>query len=107
MASSPSIPDPNQAAIAGIQQQQADYPFSYLVNALSQTGGNANLINPATGQSQDYNFTGLGDQQVQNQVSNQMAQVLLGIQQNYGPQYIQQSLQELQQSDPTGYAAYG
>lgn len=35
-----------------------------------------------------------------------MAQTLLGIQQNLGPQYIQLALQNLQQSDPTGYAAY-
>lgn len=35
-----------------------------------------------------------------------MAQTLLGIQQNYGPQYVQLALQNLQQSDPQGYSAY-
>jgi hypothetical protein len=107
MSKGATIPDPTVAATQGIQQQAALYPFDYLVNSLSQTGGDATLTNPATGQPQDYNFTGLGNAEVQNQVSSQMAQVLLGIQQNYGPAYIAQSLKDLQQADPTGYAAYG
>ena len=105
--SAPTSPDPTTAAIAGIQQQTADYPFSYLVNSLAQTGGNATLTNPATGQPQNYDFTNLGTAQVQNQVSSQMAGVLLGIQQGLGSQYIAQRLADLKLSDPTGYAAYG
>ena len=102
-----SDPDPNAAAAAGIQQTEKNYPFSYIVNALSQTGGNATLTNPATGQPQDYNFTDLGTTQVGNQVSGQMAQVLLDLQNQYGGAYIAQRLADLKQSDPTGYAAYG
>ena len=105
--SAPTPPDPSVAAAAGIQQQEADYPFSAEINALSQTGGNASLINPSTGLPQDYNFTGLGTADVQNQVSGQMAQVLLDIQNGLGSQFIAQRLADLQQSDPTGYAAYG
>lgn len=102
-----SPPDPTVAAIAGMQQTTADYPFSYLVNSLAQTGGSASLINPATGKPQNYDFTGLGTADVQNQVSSQMAGVLLAIQQGMGSQYITQRLADLKQSDPTGYAAYG
>ena len=102
-----SVPDPNAASVQGIQQQAENYPFAYLINSLSQTGGNATLPAPGTGTPTDYNFTGLGNQEVQNQVSGQMAQVLLDIQQGYGPQFIQQRLSDLKQSDPAGYAAYG
>lgn len=105
--SAPSAPDPTVAAIAGLNQTTADYPFSYLVNAAAQTGSNATLTNPATGLLQNYNFTGLGTADVQNTVSAQMSQVLLDIQQGLGSQYIAQRLKDLQQSDPTGYAAYG
>ena len=105
--STPTAPDPTVAAIAGINQTTQNYPFSYLVNAAAQTGSDATLTNPATGQPQDYNFTGLGTADVQNTVSAQMSQVLLDIQKGLGSQYIAQRLQDLQQSDPTGYAAYG
>ena len=103
----PKIPNPNAAAAAGLKQQIADYPFTDIISQLQQTGGDATLINPATGKPQDYNFTGAGTAENQNQVSAQMAQVLLNIQQGYGAAFIQQRLQDLQQADPTGYAAYG
>ena len=102
--SSPS--DPNKAAVAGIEQQATDYPFEYLINALSQTGGTGTYTDPTTGKSQTYDFTGLGTADVQNQMSDQMAQVLLDIQNGLGSQYIAQRLKDLQQADPTGYAAY-
>ena len=105
--SSASVPDTTQASIAGINQQTANYPFSYLINALSQTGGDTTLTNPATGKPQDYNFSGLGTADVQNKVSDQMSQTLLDIQKGLGSQYIAQRLADLKQSDPTGYATYG
>ena len=102
---SPSIPDPNQAAIAGIQTQAQLYPYEYIVNALSQLGQAGAPYNPVTGQTTPVDFTGTGTAAVQNQMSDQMAQTLLAIQQGLGPQYIAQRLADLQQSDPTGYAA--
>jgi len=104
--SAPSAPDPNVAAIQGIEQQTQNFPFSYLINALSQEGGSATLTNPATGQPQLYDYTDLGTAATQNQMSAQMAQTLLDIQNGLGSQYIAQRLADLQQSDPTGYAAY-
>jgi hypothetical protein len=89
-------PDPNAAAVAGINKQVANYPQSYMVNALSQMGQ----------AGAGYDFTGLGTADVQNQMSAQMAQTLLDIQNGLGSQYIAQRLQDLQQSDPTGYASY-
>ena len=104
--SAPSPPDPNVAAIAGLNQATSDFPFTYLINALAQTGGKSTMIDPATGQPKTYDFTSLGTADVQNKVSNQMAGALLAIQQNLGAGYIAQRLADLKQSDPTGYAAY-
>lgn len=101
-----SPPDPTAAAISGINQTEADYPFSYISNALQQLGQSGTVINPSTGQPETLDFTGLGTADVQNQTQNQMAQALLAIQQKYGSGYIQQALQDLQQSDPQGYQAY-
>ena len=94
-----SPPDPNQAAIAGIEQDVSNFPNEWMVNALSQMGGKATI-----GGNQ-YDFTGLGNADVSGKVSDQMAQALLDIQNNYGSAYIQQRLADLKQSDPTGYAA--
>src|ERR1017187_1373125 len=97
--SKPSIPDPNKAAVAGASADLANFPFQYMINSLAQTGGSANIA------GQNYDFTGLGNADVAGQMSGQMAQALLDIQNNYGSQYVQQRLADLQQSDPTGYAA--
>lgn len=104
--SAPKAPDPTVAAGGELAAQLANYPFEQLISELAQTGGTGTATNPATGLSQTYNFSGLGTADVQNAVSEQMAQTLLGIQQNLGPQYIALALQNLQQSDPQGYAAY-
>lgn len=101
----PSIPDPNQAAIAGVQTQAELYPYQYIISALSQLGESGSPYDPVTGQSTPVDFTGTGTAAVQTQMSDQMAQTLLSIQQGLGPQYISQALANLQQSDPTGYAA--
>src|SRR5579862_1588898 len=97
--SSPSVPNPNTAAIQGATQNIENFPFQDVINALSQLGGSATV------NGQNYDFSGLGAAQNASVMSNEMAQTLLGIQQNFGPQYVQQSLQDLQQSDPVGYAA--
>ena len=96
---SPSIPDPSKAAIQGSLSDLANYPFQTQINALSQMGGKATI------NGKNYDFTGLGNADQNNAVSSQMAQALLDIQKNYGPQYVQQRLADLKQSDPTGYAA--
>jgi hypothetical protein len=96
---SPSIPDPNKAAQAGAIADLSNFPFKQQIDALAQMGGKATI------NGQTYDFTGLGNAAVDNKVSDQMAQAMLDIQKNYGPAYIKQRLADLQQSDPTGYAA--
>jgi hypothetical protein len=97
--SAPKIPDPNAAAVAGSTADLANFPFKSQIDALSQMGGKQ-TINGTT-----YDFTGLGNADVAGKMSDQMAQAMLDIQKNFGPQFVAQRLKDLQQADPTGYAA--
>lgn len=97
--SSPKIPDQNASAVAGATADLANFPFKSQIDALSQMGGKA-VINGKT-----YDFTGLGNADVAGKISDQMAQAMLDIQKNYGADYVAQRLKNLEQSDPTGYAA--
>lgn len=99
MTGGPSIPDPNQAAIAGTIADVSNFPQNYIVNSLAQTGGKATIGGV------NYDFTGLGNADQANQLSDKAAQALLDIQNNYGSQFITQRLADLKASDPTGYAA--
>jgi hypothetical protein len=89
--SKPTIEDPGLSAMEGGAADLAFYPQRAKINAKAQMG---------TGK-----FTGLGTADQNYKVSDQMAKVLLDIQQNYGADYIKQRLADLEQADPTGYAA--
>lgn len=95
----PAPPDPNVAAQAGMLADVSNFPFETMINNLAQAGGKANIGGT------NYDFTGLGNAAVSNQLSDQTAKALLDIQNNYGSQYVQQRLADLKQSDPAGYAA--
>lgn len=95
----PSIPDPNQAALAGQETDLGNLPFTWAINQAAQSGSRV-TINGHT-----YDFTGMGNAAVQGRVDDQMAQALLDIQNNYGSAYVAQRLADLQRADPEGYAA--
>jgi hypothetical protein len=99
MASSPSIPDPNSAAVAGALAQAGTFPFQQYIDYLAQTGGAANIGGT------NYNFTGLGNAQQNAALTQAMLPAELQIQHQYGPQYIQQALANLQQANPQAVAA--
>jgi len=97
--SAPQTPDYNKAAAAGVQADLETYPQRYLTEAASKMGGKVTIG------GQTYDFTGLGDAQNAAVMSDKMAQTLLNIQQNYGSDYVKQSLADLKQADPKGYAS--
>ena len=97
--STPKIPDPNAAAVAGATADLELFPFQYQINALAKMGGKA-VINGV-----EYDFTGLGDADTAAVMSDKMAQTMLELQQEYGPEFVKQRLAELKAADPTGYAA--
>ena len=77
----------------------AAYPILSQVKAAASMGGKTTI------NGTEYDFTGLGDADNAGVMSDQMAQVLLSLQQQYGPQFVQQQLEALKQADPQGYAA--
>lgn len=97
--SKPKIPDPNAAAVAGAQADLELFPFQYQINSLAKMGGKGRI------NGVDYDFTGLGDADVSAAMSDKMAQTMLELQQQYGPEFVKQRLAELKAADPIGYAA--
>ncbi len=95
----PSIPDPNDAAVAGSRADLRNYPFVQQINALAKLGGKQTINGKV------YDFSGLGDADTAAAVSDQMAQAMLDIQKNNGADFVKQRLADLKQSDPIGYAA--
>lgn len=97
--STPTIPNPGQAAAAGIQTDVQNQPLMYLLNAAAELG------NKITIDGKTYDFTGQGQAATAGKVSDQMAQTLLDLQKETSPDIIKQRLAELQAADPEGYAA--
>src|SRR6478609_4852193 len=95
----PTPPDPNAAAMGGTMADLANYPLSYKVNALAKMGGSGWI------DGKFYDFTGLGDADNAAAMSDKMAETLLALQKEYGPEFVRQRLEELKAADPTGYAA--
>lgn len=91
--------DYDKAAREGVYADLETYPMRYLTEAAAKMGGKVTI------NGKDYDFTGLGDADNTRVMSDQMAQTLLDIQRNYGPEYIKQRLEQLKQADPKGYEA--
>lgn len=99
MASPPSAPNPTTAAIAGQTASVENYPFEDIINQLSQLGQSA-TINGTT-----YDFTGLGNAAQAATMGQQSAAGQLALEEQYGPQFVQQALAQVQQANPLGTAA--
>lgn len=97
--SAPKPPNLNKAAKEGIYADLETYPQRYLTEAAAKMGGKVTI------DGKTYDFTGLGDADNSAVMSDKMAQTLLDIQRNMGPQFVAQAIDELKQSDPNGYAA--
>lgn len=93
------MPNPGDAAAAGIRADTELQPFRYLIQAASALG------RPITINGRTYDFTGLGQADTAGQISDQMAATLLQLQQEKSPEIIEQRLSELRAADPQGYAA--
>jgi hypothetical protein len=99
MSKGPKIPNPADAAVAGIQADTSLQPFKYLIDSASTLG------HPITIDGKTYDFSGLGQAATTSKISDQMAQTLLDLQTEKSPAIIAQRLAELKAADPQGYAA--
>jgi len=95
----PKPPDYEQAAREGVYADLETYPLRYLTEAASRMGGRIVI------DGKQYDFTGLGEADNARVMSDKMAQVLLDLQRDLGPEFIKQRIEELKAADPQGYAA--
>src|SRR5262245_2407314 len=95
----PDPPDYAGAARQGVYADLETYPLRYIIEAASRMGGKVTL------DGKTYDFSGLGDADNAAAMSDKMAQTLLDIQRDLGPEFVKQRLEELKQADPKGYAA--
>lgn len=99
----PEPPDPAQSYIAGIEADLETLPARRIIEAAAMLGQRVTVNIPGQG-LQTFDFTGLGEADYQAQFGDQMAQELLAIQREFGPQYVEQRLAELELADPEGAA---
>jgi len=92
------VPDPADSYVSGVEANLRLFPRQHEIEVAAQTG------RPVTVNGQTYDFTGLGDADYQAQYADQMAQSLLALQQEFGPEYVAQRLHELQRADPEGFS---
>lgn len=98
-----SAPDPARGYVAGINADLESLPARRLIEALAILGERGTVNMPGRG-DQVFDFTGLGEADYQRIYGDRMAQELLQIQRDFGPQYVEQRLRELEASDPQGAA---
>lgn len=98
----PDIPDPNEAFAAGVRADLETLPARRRIEALAQLGQAGNI--DLNGRIIPVDFTGLGEGEYQRRFADQMAQQLLALQRELGPEFVQQRLEELQRADPEGFA---
>jgi hypothetical protein len=94
----PDAPDPYTDYLKGYEAQITTYPQQRAIDAAAKTGGKV-VVDGVT-----YDYTGKGDADYQAAYAEKMAASMLGLQQKYGAQYVEQRLKELEQSDPEGMA---
>lgn len=107
----PDAPDYAAANREGIMTDIETLPLRKLIERAAKLGLKATYKDPRTGKDVTSDFSGIGDidfaranLKFSEESSDKMAQVMLGLQEKYGSQFIAQRLKELEQSDPTGFA---
>lgn len=94
----PDAPDPYTEYLQGYQAQIETYPQQRAIDYAARTGGKV-TVDGVT-----YDFTGQGDAAYQSEYARKMAATMLQLQQQYGKDYVDQYLKELELADPQGVA---
>lgn len=111
--SSPKMPNPPDYAAANEAAIYADISTLEIrkkIEAAAAKGGSVTYTDPETGESKTANFQGFGDlDQARDMLpfigesARAVAEAQLGIAEEFGGRFIEQRLQELEQSDPIGF----
>ena len=92
----PAQPDPAAGIWQGYLADLETLPARKAIEAAARSGQRVTLDGVR------YDFTGLGEADYQQQYADAMAQTVLGLQADYGPDLLQQRLDELERADPEG-----
>lgn len=101
----PAPPDYAAANKAAIDADISTLPLRRAIEASAKLGKPITYTDPQTGQTQTFDFTGLGDADTSGENADKMAAVMLDIQKKYGPEFIKQANEQLKLADPQGTAA--
>lgn len=107
-SSQPDAPAaPNYAAAnkAAIDADISTLPLRRAIEASAKLGKPITYTDPQTGQTQTFDFTGLGDADTSRENADKMASAILEIQKKYGADFIRQANEQLKLADPQGTAA--
>lgn len=109
----PKYPDPPDYAAANREAIMADIetlPIRKEIEAAASLGLSGSYVDPDTGEERAYDFSGFSDVDQQRELLDfakesaaELAQTELDIRREFGSQYVEQSLAELEQSDPIGF----
>lgn len=95
----PGSPDYSAASAAAIWTDLQTLPARRTIEAAARTGGRVFFDDTW------WDFSGMSDADIAAKNADLFAQKMLEIQKKYGAEFVAQRLQELQQSDPEGWAA--
>lgn len=97
-------PDPSKGYAAGIRADLETLPSRRIIDAAAALGIPVEVLMPGARSPQRFDFTGLGQADYEGQYQDQMAQQLLALQEEFGPEFVEQRLNELRTADPEGFA---
>lgn len=98
------VPDPAKGYVAGILADLEALPWRRMIEAAAQTGEAVDVQIPGQKGPLHLDFAGLGEADYQRQYGDAIARAMLELQREKGPEFVQQRLRELEQSDPEGFA---
>lgn len=96
-------PDPAKSYVAGLNADLETFPERRIIDAASALGKKVTLNIPGRGPT-NFDFTGLGQADVQAGYGDAMLSQLLQLQRDLGPEFVEQRLAELREADPEGAA---
>ena len=106
----PKPPDVAAATAAGVKAEVDSFPLIKQIEAAAKLGTTVTITDPDSGEQKTYDFTGFGDVdqsraelEFMAESARTIAQTQLDIQEEFGEDFVRQSLEQLKQSDPTGF----
>ncbi len=113
MGGSYKAPDMAAANREAVYAQTETYPLLREIEAASRLGRKGTYVDPATGQTKSYDFTGMSDIDITRETARELAKLApeltkaqLDLSKEYGTQFAEQRRRELETADPERYKLY-